>query len=180
MMIFELKVTLTKEAALSSKMKLKNPQYTEQCKNRQDHRLKLCTFSQIKCSSARVNTICFGYYASCLICHLISFTSNIPTVLLLKGEEYWKPQQVIKCKSNTEDEDRATGSLNFCITKRWYICYTCTASHLQIHQYQLDNMLKAFWTWCCKQKSLKHLLESDITMQFITSSFTDFSGWVWV
>jgi len=37
---------------------------------------------------------------------------------LLRGEEYWKLQQVIKCKSNTEDEDRATDSLNFCITKR--------------------------------------------------------------
>ena len=47
-MIFELKVTLTKEAALSSKMKQKKNRSTEQCKNPQDHHLKLCTFAQIK------------------------------------------------------------------------------------------------------------------------------------
>jgi hypothetical protein len=50
---------------------------------------------------------------------LISFTSKIPAVLLeLLREVYWELQQVIKCKRNKKDEDGATGSFNFCITKR--------------------------------------------------------------
>lgn len=123
----------------------------------------------MKASHVRVNTLCFGYYASCLICHLISFTFQIPTALLelFREEIYWKLQQVIKCKSNKDDEDRATGILNFGITKRWYMSYT-----LQNHQYQLHNALKAFWTCDCKQIILRIFWNRTLTVQFLSSSFT--------